>query len=104
MLPIWSLLSEDANGNKPSSTKDLLYYMTEIQLQALLDATGVPGDPLTTDTTTLSDGRKVSKFDLAAMKLGARVTPRIKFDLLKFCQKFVGKNPVFPTSKRHPEY
>ena len=87
MFPTWSLLFEDASGNDSQSTKDLLCYMTEIQLQALLDATGVPGDTLTTDTTTLPDGRKVSKFDLAAMKLGAHVPPHIKSALLKFCKK-----------------
>ena len=86
MFPTWSLLSEDASGSNSQSTKDLLCYMTEIQLQALLDATGVLGDSLTTDTTTLPNGRQASKFNLAAMKLGAHVTPRIKTDLLKFCK------------------
>ena len=102
MFPTWSLLSEDPSGSNSQSTKDLLCYMTEIQLQALLDATGVPGDTLTTDSTTLPDGRKVSKFDLAAMKLGARVPPHIKPALLKFCKKFVGKDSVFPTEQGAP--
>ena len=102
MFPTWSLLSEDASGSNSQSTKGLLCYMTEIQLQALLDATGVPGDTLTTDSTTLPDGRKVSKFDLAAMKLGARVPPHIKSALLKFCKKFVGKDSVFPTEQGAP--
>ena len=104
MFPTWSLLSEDASGNDSQSTKDLLCYMTEIQLQALLNATGAPGGTLTTDTTTLPDGRKVSKFNLVAMKLGAHVTPRIKFDLLKFCKKFVGRTPCSPLNKERPGY
>ena len=104
MFPTWSLLSEDASGRTSQSTKDFLCYMTEIQLQALLDATGVPGGTLTTDTTTLPDGSKVSKVDLAAMTQGDHVRPHITSALLKFCKNLWGKTPCSPQSKEHPGY
>ena len=43
--------------------------MTEIQLQAILDAQGDPTQDLDLDMMTTKDGKRISKFSLEAMTI-----------------------------------
>lgn len=75
-------------------------YMTEIQLQALLDRTNST-DEKDMDITSI-DGKQISKFDIEAIKIGKLVPENLKARFKSFTQKYVGKQSVFPTENGAP--
>ena len=99
-LPIW----EPVDAAMPDDIlKDLGKYrcfMTEIQLQALLDRTStMEGEDM--DLTTI-DGKRISKFDLEAIRIGKLVPDELKKRFKKFNQNYIGKDSVFPTQNGAP--
>jgi hypothetical protein len=71
-------------------------FMSEIQLQQLLQCTSSNGEDEEAMDMTVKEGVKMSKFDIRALKIGSKVTMAMKTDLLNFNKKYVGKDSVFP--------
>jgi hypothetical protein len=77
-------------------------YMSEIELQGLLDRTNPLGDdPEAMEMITI-DGVRISKFDIRALKVGKNVPFELKEELKKFNSGFLGKESVFPTTNGAP--
>jgi transposase InsO family protein len=84
--------------------KSSLYfcYMSEIELQGLLDRTNpLDDDPEAMDMITI-DGVRISKFDIRALKVGENVPFELNEELKKFNSGFLGKESVFPTTNGAP--
>ncbi len=45
---------------------------------------------------TVKDGIKMSKYDIRVVRIGSKVSPRMKIDVYNFNKKYVGKDSVFP--------
>jgi hypothetical protein len=77
--------------------------MSEIQLQGLLDRTKPSqGDKETMDMT-MTDGIRVSKYSIKAIKIGKKVSAQIHKKLEQFNTKHVGADNVFPTKNGAPK-
>jgi hypothetical protein len=79
-------------------------FVTEIQLQALLDRTATTPevDSSNTDVTTNQNGDRVSKFDIRAIKIGKGVSGSIKKLFKEFNLKHIGEDSVYPTENGAP--
>jgi hypothetical protein len=76
--------------------------MSEIQLQQLLQRTSSNGDDEEAMDMTVKDGVKMSKFDIRAIKIGSKVSVKMKTYLYDFNKKYVGKDSVFPEKNGAP--
>ena len=77
-------------------------FMSEIQLQQLLQRTSANSEDEEAMDMTVKDGIKMSKFDIRAIKIGSKVSVVMKTDLLNFNKKYVGKDSVFPEKNGAP--
>jgi hypothetical protein len=77
-------------------------FMSEIQLQQLLQRTSSNGEDEEAMDMTVKDGVKMIKFDIRAIKIGSKVTVVMKTDLLNFNKKYAGKDSVFPEKNGAP--
>ena len=78
-------------------------FMSEVQLQGLLDRTKPSqGDEEAMDMTTI-DGIRVSKYSIKAIKVGKNVSAQMRKELEEFNSKHVGEDSVFPTKNGAPK-
>jgi hypothetical protein len=77
-------------------------FMSEIQLQNLLDRTKGSEEDEGAMDMTLIDGVRMSKFDIRAVKVGKRVSTDMKLSLNEFNKKYVGAHSVFPEKNGAP--
>lgn len=82
--------------------KKVTCYMSEIQLQELLNRTASEGSKNEAMDMTTVNGVRISKFDIKAIKIGKNVPKEMRERLVAFNMKFVGKNSVFPTENGAP--
>ena len=85
-----------------TQTKYGACFMSEIQLQNLLDRTKGSEEDEGAMDMTLIDGVRMSKFDIRAVKVGKRVPEDMKQSLNEFNQKYVGAHSVFPEKNGAP--
>ena len=106
-LPIWEPVLPPPPGLPPEII-DMMgekqCYMSEIELQALLDrnATVDETSAIDMDMTTDQNGDRVSKFNVKAIKIGKHVPETIKKAFELFNQDYLGKDSVFPTENGAP--
>jgi hypothetical protein len=74
IFPNWVKIMSAENSENPP--EDSLCFMTEIQLQAILDNQVGQDGELDVDMTTNEAGEKISKFDIKAISLGEKVPPK----------------------------
>ena len=101
LFPTWVPLSEDP-AHQPVA-KDLQCYMTEVQLQAILDSQGDPSEEINLDMMKDQYGKEISKFSLEAMTVGEDVTIAMRKLFRTFNLRFVGNDSVFPTGSCAPK-
>jgi hypothetical protein len=78
-------------------------FMSEVQLQGLLDRTKPSqGDEEAMDMTTI-DGIRVSKYSIKAIRVGKNVSAQMRKELEEFNSKHVGEDSVFPTKNGAPK-
>ena len=77
--------------------------MTEIQLQAILDAQGDPDEGINLDMMTTVDGRTISKFSIEAITLGKDLSESLRKLFYEFTEQYVGDDDVFPTRSGAPK-
>ena len=94
--------SDRGRGHQPAY-KALRYYMTEIQLQAILDSQGDPSQDINLDMMTTKDGRQISKFSLEAMAIGEEVDTALTKLFHNFNRNYVGNDSVFPLESGTPK-
>ncbi len=70
-------------------------FMSEIALHGLLDHTKVDEQDKETMDMTFINGTRISKYDIRALKVGLKVTTKMRNELAEFNKKFVGENSVF---------
>ena len=94
------------NPKKDKKPKASLYfcYMSEIELQGLLDRTNPLGNDEEAMDMIMIDNVRISKFDLRALKVGKNVPFELKEELRKFNSEYLGKDSVFPTKMEPPGY
>jgi hypothetical protein len=94
------------NPKKDKKPKASLYfcYMSEIELQGLLDRTNPLGNDEEAMDMIIIDNVRISKFDLRALKVGKNVPFELKEELRKFNSEYLGKDSVFPTKTEPPGY
>jgi len=77
-------------------------FMSEIALQGLLDRTKADEQDEEAMDMTVSNGVRMSKYDIRALRVGLKVTPEMRDDLTKFNKDFVGEHSVFPVKNGAP--
>ena len=78
-------------------------FMSEVQLQGLLDRTKPSkGDEEAMDMTTI-DGIRVSKYSIKAIKVGVKVSAQMRKEFEQFNSEHVGEDSVFPTKNGAPK-
>ncbi len=78
-------------------------FMSEVQLQGLLDRTKPSqGDEEAMDMTAI-DGVRVSKYSIKAIKIGKKVSAQMRAEFEKFNTEHVGEDSVFPTKNGAPK-
>ena len=78
-------------------------YMSEVQLQGLLDRTKPSrGDEEAMDMTTIN-GIRVSKYSIKAIRVGEKVSAQMRKDFEQFNSEHVGEDSVFPTKNGAPK-
>ena len=97
------------NRNNPKKDKNRLKvsrhtcFMSEVQLQGLLDRTKPSqGDEEAMDMTTI-DGIRVSKYSIKAIKIGNKVNAQMRKEFEQFNSEHVGEDSVFPTKNGAPK-
>jgi hypothetical protein len=92
------------NPKKDKKPKASLYfcYMSEIELQGLLDRTNPLGNDEEAMDMVVIDNVRISKFDLRALKVGKNVPFELKEELRKFNSEYLRKDNVFPTKNGAP--
>ena len=100
LFPTWAPL-DPKETDKPLSDR-LRCYMTEVQLQTILDHQGAPDDSVDLDFMTTKDGRRISKFSLEAMTIGEDVSDCIRKSFHEFNQNYIGEDSVFPEKSGAP--
>ena len=110
-LPVWEPVETTDPHSEFFMTPEILTlmgearcFMTEIQLQALLDRTATTDeiDSTNMDMTTDQNGEKISKFDIRAIKIGKDVSDSIKKLFKQFNLDYLGKDSVYPTENGAP--
>jgi hypothetical protein len=77
-------------------------FMSELQLQSLLDRTKpIDGEDEGMDMTTVN-GERISKYDMRAMKVGSKVPSGMRADLNQFNSNYIGAESVFPVKNGAP--
>ena len=106
-LPVWEPITP-APQAMPGEILDMLgearAFMSEIQLQALLDRTATADETaaIDMDMTTDQNGNKISKFNIKAIKIGENVLLAMKKAFDSFNLNYIGKDSVFPTENGAP--
>ncbi len=78
-------------------------FMSEVQLQGLLDRTKPSkGDEEAMGMTTI-DGVRVSKYSIKAIKIGKNVSAQMRPEFELFNAEHVGEDSVFPTKNGAPK-
>ena len=77
-------------------------YMTEIQLQAIVNQQGIESSGSSDLDMMLVDGVRVSKWSLEAMEYGPPVPPPLKIQVTDWLKTYVGEDKVFPTKNGAP--
>ena len=94
---------DNPKKDKPrTQTKYGACFMSEIQLQNLLDRTKGSEEDEGDMDMTLINGVRMSKFDIRAVKVGKRVPENMKQSLNEFNQQYVGSHSVFPEKNGAP--
>ena len=77
-------------------------FMSEIQLQSLLDRTEpIDGEEEGMDMTEVN-GERISKYDIKALKVGSKVSKAMREELNKFNSNYIGAESVFPVKNGAP--
>jgi hypothetical protein len=77
-------------------------FMSEIQLQSLLDRTEpIDGEEEGMDMTEVN-GERISKYDIKALKVGSKVSKSMREELNKFNSNYIGAESVFPVKNGAP--
>jgi hypothetical protein len=75
-------------------------FMSELQLQSLLDRTKpLDGEDEGMDMTTVN-GERISKYDIRAMRVGSKVSSDMRKNLNEFNAGFIGAESVFPVNDK----
>ena len=106
-LPMWEPVEQINHAMSPEVLEamgEARCFMTEIQLQALLDRTAATEetDASNMDMTTDQNGDRVSKFDIRAIKIGKDVSDSIKKLFKQYNLDYIGKDSVYPTENGAP--
>ena len=78
-------------------------YMTEVQLQQIVQQQKISGDDTSELDMTTVDGKRVSKRFLEAIAFGKAVNGLLRKRVLEFSQKYVGEDSIFPTKNGMPK-
>ncbi len=93
-------LKKDKNSLKVSK---YTCFMSEVQLQGLLDRTKPSqGDEEAMDMTTIN-GIRVSMYSIKAIKVGEKVSTQMREELEQLNSEHVGEDSVFPTKNGAPK-
>ena len=77
-------------------------FMSELQLQSLLDRTKpLDGEDEGMDMTTVN-GERISKYDIRAMRVGSKVSSDMRKNLNEFNSGYIGAESVFPVKNGAP--
>ncbi len=79
-----------------------LAFISEIQLQGLLDRTKADEPDETAMDMTTINGIRMSKYDIRALTIGSKVSSETREELNEFNKNFVGENSVFPIKNGAP--
>ena len=74
-FPSWAVINEGEEGFSPS---DYRMYMTEVQLQQIVQQQKISGDSTSELDMTTVDGKRVSKWSLEAIAFGKAVNELLK--------------------------
>ena len=77
-------------------------YMTEVQLQAIVNQQGIEATGASNLDMTTVDGKRVSKWSLDAIEYGKDLDDQWKNKVKKFLSTYVGQDSVFPTKNGAP--
>ncbi len=79
--------------------------MSEIQIRSIVDRldTEVADQGTDGDETMLKDGKTISKFSKAAMKIGSAVAKGVRNALSILFNQHIGQDKVFPTQNGPPK-
>jgi hypothetical protein len=91
-FPKFNKIVSDKGSEIPKS--DLFCFMTEIQLQAILDNQVGQDGELDVDMTVTAEGEKISKFDIKTISLGDKVPSEMKKDFSPSV-KNMSETPMF---------
>ena len=89
LLPDWVPLNPAEE--KASLSESTRCYMTEVQLQAILDHQGDPEKGFDPDMMSTADGRTISRYSLEAVTLGEDVNEQFRKAFMSFSKQFVGR-------------
>ena len=101
LLPDWVPLNPAEE--KASLSESIRCYMTEVQLQAILDHQGDPDKGFDPDMMSTADGRTISRYSLEAVTLGEDVNEQFRKAFMSFSKQFVGDDRVYPTKSGAPK-
>jgi hypothetical protein len=76
--------------------------MSEIQLQDLLDRTKADEQDEEAMNMIVINGIRMSKYNIRALKVGLKVTSKMRNKLTDFNGNFVGENTMFPVKNGAP--
>ncbi len=74
--------------------------MSEIALQGLLDCTKADEQDEEAMDTNVINGTRMSNYDIRGLKVGQKVTAKMRNDLAEVNKNFVGESSVFPIKKK----
>ena len=77
-------------------------FMSELQLQSLLDRTKPSDGEDEGMDMTIVNGERISKYDIRAMKVGSKVPSSMRTDLKEFNSNYIGAESVFPVKNGAP--
>jgi hypothetical protein len=75
-------------------------FMSEIALQGLLDCTKADEQDEEAMDTNVINGTRMSNYDIRGLKVGQKVTAKMRNDLAEVNKNFVGESSVFPIKKK----
>ena len=78
-------------------------YMTEVQLQQIVQQQKISGDGTSELDMTTVDGKRGSKWSLEAIAFGKAVNELLRKRVLEFSRNYVGEDSVFPTKNGMPK-
>ena len=99
-FPSWAVINEEEKGFDPANYR---MYMTEVQLQQIVQQQKISGDGTSELDMTTVNGKRVSKWSLEAITFGKAVNEVLRQKVLDFSKAYVGEDGVFPTKNGMPK-